>query len=89
MIENDPFLRVQAQLAAQEYVMKIMIQMMSQLAPNSGIQAAMHQMLDNSVKAANINTDDPAQTEALRQYVHNHGRQIIDAGFGARPASKP
>jgi hypothetical protein len=88
MIENDPFLRVQAQLAAQEYVMKIMIQMMSQLAPNSGIQVAMHKMLDNSVKAANINTDDPAQAEALRQYVHQYARQIIDAGFGARPAPK-
>lgn len=88
MIENDPFLRVQAQLASQEYVMKIMIQMLSQLAPNSGMQAAMHQMLSNSVQAANINTDDAAQTEALRQYVHTYGRQIIDAGFGARPAPK-
>jgi hypothetical protein len=88
MIENDPFLRVQAQLAAQEYVMKIMIQMLSQLAPNSGMQTAMHQMLDNSIKAANINTDDPAQTEALRQYVHTYARQIIDTGFGARPATK-
>jgi len=89
MIESDPFMRVQAQLGAQEFVMKIMIQMLSQLAPNSGMQAAMHQMLDNSIKAANINTDDPAQAEALRQYVHTYARQIIDAGFGARPAQKP
>jgi hypothetical protein len=88
MIDQDPILRMQAQLSAQEYVMKIMINVLGQIAPNSGMQAAMHLMLKNSVSAASINMDDPSQTEEMRAYVLKYGQQIIDAAFGARPASR-
>jgi len=90
MIDNDPFVRLQAQVAALEYVQKITLQMVSQvisqISPGTDLKQPMLQMLSNSVAAANVNADDPSQAPALRQYVLDYGRQIIEAGFGARPA---
>jgi hypothetical protein len=85
-VEADTMLRIQGQLAAQEFVLKIIVNVMGQLAPNSGMQSAMHQILSNSLRAAAVNAADPADTEELRAYVLQYAQQIIDAGFGARPA---
>ena len=67
--------------------MKIMINVLRSEGAAFWVQQAMHQMLRNSVAAADIHVDDPALTDEMRAYVLKHGQQIIDAAFGARPAS--
>lgn len=84
--QNDPFLQVQARLAAQEYVLKIILNSLLQLHPRAGLEPAMRRMLDNSVNAANYEGDPQIQAE-MRKAVQDYGHQILSAGFGARPAS--
>lgn len=82
----DPLAAMQARIAAQEYVLKFALQVMHQLAPNSGMQAAMHEMLANSLEHANFE-GPPSLKDDVMSLVRTHAAQIIDAGFGAKPVS--
>ena len=88
MIPNDPLLQLQVKSAAQEYVLKFVLQALHQILPHSNLQSAMHEMLQNSIASMTIEGNASASPEELRQAVRAHAAQIIDAGIGAVPAQR-
>ena len=88
MVTDDPLLELQAKFAALEYVQKITLQVLHQLAPNSGAHTAMIEMLNKSIVHAHVTSNDPAVAQQMKDYVVKYATQIIDAGFQAKPAPK-
>lgn len=84
-VKDDIFLNLQGRVAAQEFVLKITLNVLQQLAPQANMQQAMHQMLAGSVAAASFDGDQ-SQAGEMRAFIREYGAQIIDAGFGAKPA---
>ncbi len=87
MLERDPFLRLQARVSAQEYVLKFVVNALNQLAPQADLHTALLSMLENSVAHAQIDSDDPVLRDELRDYVLSYARQIIDNAINTLPTT--